>query len=451
MSYFKNIKQDVTADTNNSYSGEVAALGSIVGTSTSTLGIAGIQVSLKNSTNCNVYIEQSPDGINWDISDRYNYYYSINNFGLTVQAINSYVRVRVDNLQNSIGSPFRLQTALCPIVEAVPRSLDDNGNFKVAIQSIGDEYGFEVENTPTNEMRVVEPTRLVGAAFIGNTIDPNFWTTTTTSGGTITQGNGQNILRTNVLSGATTTLQSIRKGRYVGANANIFRSILRIPDDGTTGNLRRWGAYDGIDGAFYQLSGTTFGLGLIKGGSETIINTGSFNGKLGGIYSPGSKVMTYEIYWTNSKVWYSLGGDLVHTYSADYDTWCNTLTLPVRLENKNTSTASGNVSLNVRAATISRLGKAQTTSTYYHSTASGNYVLKYGAGNLHTININGAGAVGNQLTIYDNVAASGQTIAIYDISKATGPQSYNFDQGINFNNGLTIGQIGTFDATILYE
>jgi hypothetical protein len=63
MSYFKHIKQDVVADPNNSSVVNLAAAATFTGTSTSTLGVVGLQVSLKTDQNCTVYVDQSPDGI----------------------------------------------------------------------------------------------------------------------------------------------------------------------------------------------------------------------------------------------------------------------------------------------------------------------------------------------------------------------------------------------------
>lgn len=197
--------QNVVADANNSSTTNLTAsptAGYIyAGVATTTLGIVGIQVSLKTDQNCLVYIDQSPGigtgvgtvttngtttlagastkftrdfkvgdqiwvsgetvrtitaiasdisltvgvafatsagGLSftqyfWDISDVYNYYSATNNFGVTVQAVNSYVRVRVINQTASPTTYFRLQTALCPIVEAVPRSLSSEGNLKTAM------------------------------------------------------------------------------------------------------------------------------------------------------------------------------------------------------------------------------------------------------------------------------------------------------------------------------
>ena len=163
-----------------------------VGSATSTLGVNAIQVSLKTDKNCLIYIDQSPDGNNWDLTDTFNYYKSINNFGLTVQAINSYFRTRVVN-QDTTGSTsyFRLQSVLCPIVEALPRSLDSEGNLKVAIKSSRDDYGFVQENTPIGETRVVEPYRLVGAQFSDTILDSNFWTSNIGTGGSAIVGSAR--------------------------------------------------------------------------------------------------------------------------------------------------------------------------------------------------------------------------------------------------------------------
>jgi hypothetical protein len=122
MSYFKNIQQNVIADTLNSSTANLSASQTFTGTSASTLGVAGIQVSLKTDQNCYVYVDQSPDGFNWDIVDTYTYYTRMGGNGWTIQAVNSYVRVRVTNTGTSATTYFRLQAALCPIVEAVPSS-----------------------------------------------------------------------------------------------------------------------------------------------------------------------------------------------------------------------------------------------------------------------------------------------------------------------------------------
>src|SRR5512136_1957883 len=138
------IVQSVVADANNSSTTNLDVGNSYIftGTASSTLGVAGIQVSLYADKNCIVKVQQSPDATpHWDLIDTY-YYTASSNFGVTVQAIYSYARVVVTTA-NETTTTFRLQTALCPIVESVPRSLDGNGNLKVANPI--DSYGFDTE------------------------------------------------------------------------------------------------------------------------------------------------------------------------------------------------------------------------------------------------------------------------------------------------------------------
>lgn len=79
-----NIRQDVIVNPGNSSSTNLAVGASFIGVAADTLGVNAIQVSLKTDQNCIVWVDQSPDGTNWDLSDSYNYYASIGNFGITV-------------------------------------------------------------------------------------------------------------------------------------------------------------------------------------------------------------------------------------------------------------------------------------------------------------------------------------------------------------------------------
>jgi hypothetical protein len=451
MSFFNSIKQDVVADSNNSHSSNLAASETFSGSSTSTLGVAGIQVSLYTTQNCSVWVEQSPDNLNWDISDLYYYYSGLNNFGVTVQAINSYVRVRVKNTGVVATNTFRLQTALCPIVEALPRSLTTSGNLKVAIEEMTDHYGFEVENTPTDEMRVATPYRLVGSSFSGSVLDSVYWTESSgsTSGSVVPLGS-QVTLTTGSFTGGSSVVQSFRVARYVGGASNRFRTVIRLPDIGAAGNTRRWGAFSSTDGAFFQLSGNTFSVVTRKGSSDTAVSSGSFNGNYGLSYTLDTNVKTWEIYWTNSKVFFTAGGDLLHVVTASSDTWSNAMDLPVRLEN---SSGSASVLMNVRVATIYRLGSPLTQPTsYYHAagqTAGTNLKLK--AGNLHAISISSvtSGAI---LSLVDSVSTTTPVIFTTGaMPNNTNPFYIDF-KGLPFFTGLRlIVSAQNCSATIIYE
>jgi len=192
MSYFRSINQQVQVSLGNTDSSNLAAYlgGDATGADTftgipeSTLGVNAIQVSLACDQNCKVYVQQSNDSTNWDQDDSYNYYAGIGNFGNTTQAIGAYFRIKVRNMADSTTSYMRLGTVLCPVVEAIPRSLSAEGNLKVGVYEIEDEYENKVAITPASALKTTTATRLVGASFATTTIDNSFWASDTTNSGT---------------------------------------------------------------------------------------------------------------------------------------------------------------------------------------------------------------------------------------------------------------------------
>jgi hypothetical protein len=101
-----------------------------VGTGVLVTGISGIRVSLKTDQPCTVQVQQSPDNSNWDVIDTYSTLPNVG-AGWTVQAISSYFRVVVLNTGTAATTYFRLKTTLCPVVEALPRSLSADGRLRV--------------------------------------------------------------------------------------------------------------------------------------------------------------------------------------------------------------------------------------------------------------------------------------------------------------------------------
>lgn len=464
MSYFKNvnISQNVEVDANNSHTSNVNAGVTWSGSATSTLGVSGIQVMLKTDQNCTVYVDQAGDSTpNWDIVDTYYYYASIGNFGITIQAVGAYVRVRVKNTGSSNTTYFRLSTVLCPVIEAVPRSLDENGHLATAVHSIKDGYGYSVENTPMGEMRTIEPVRLVGSTFEGTTIDPAFWTTAASgTSAAITQANTELTLTSGTAAAATVTAFSVRRGRAVGGVSMRYRAVIQLGDTGTAHNKRRWGIGWGstempavTDGAYFQIDGTTFGIRIKKTNSETVayaIDSGSFNGVLGATWTPTTDATTYEIYWTSTRIWFVVGDDILHTITASSASWADTRSFHVFMDSLNDGTGlAASVTMKVRVATIYRMGKIETNAQYLH--ISGNaatWNVKYSAGALHKFIFNNT--TGTSVTLYD--AAAGTTNAIGIITTASASLG-SWDYGkMPFYNGLTIVTVGNgLDATVVFE
>ena len=91
------IEQNVIADDNNSSTTNLTSANSytFTGTATTTLGVVGLQWSLKTDQNATVYIEESDTGANWDISYSFDYIATKGGRGETVQATKAYWRIRV--------------------------------------------------------------------------------------------------------------------------------------------------------------------------------------------------------------------------------------------------------------------------------------------------------------------------------------------------------------------
>lgn len=425
------------------------------GTGISTLGVNGIQVSLFADQNCTILVEQSPDNVNWDLQDSFNYYAS-ENFGTTVQAISSYTRVIVTTASLTT-TVFRLQTVLCPIVDPLPRALDPEGHLITVCHGYQDKYDFLAVNTPTGETRAVTPMRLVGSNFEGTTVDANFWIATTANAATVAQANAQIVLSSGVNAADSAQLHSLRRARYVGGSSMVWRAVSQLGDTGIANNTRRWGVAWGAtmptitDGAWFQLSGTTFSIVTFKGSAPTTVSSGAFNGVQGLTYSPGTSIRTYEIIWTNSKVYFVVDGVLLHTISATAATWANTVNHHIYLSNINSGNTT-NVTLTCRVASIRRLGALGTQPTsYYQAGTVAAQILKYGPGNVHELLVSGV-TNNSVITLYDNTAASGTILfSTGSMGATTTPFALDF-KGAPFFTGLTLViATANSNATVIYE
>lgn len=451
------VDQHVEESTGNSSTANLNAGNAytFTGTAISTLGVNSIQVMLFTDQNAMVFVDQSADQINWDLVDEFQYFASTS-FGTTVQAIASYARVRVVTASLTT-TVFRLNTVLCPIADPLPRALDENGHLKTHVLGIADHYGFDAENTPVGELRTVIPTRLVGIMFDGTTIDPNFWTSTTANAATITQAGGVLTLASGVNAAGSAQFNSNRRARYVTGATNSCRCVVQLGDTGAANNTRRWGIGFGAamptlsDGAWFQLSGTTFGIATMKAGVITVVNSGSFNMQFGKTFSPGTTAHVYEMYWNNGWIYFVIDGDILHKVTANTTTWADTMAHYIYISNINTGNTT-NVTLSVRVISIRRLGPllTQPISRYQSGTVAA-LVLKYGPGNLHTVIISG---VNNNavITLYDNTAAAGTVIfSTGAMGALTTPFALDF-QGAPWYTGLTLAITGAnANATVVYE
>jgi hypothetical protein len=466
MSFFSKLQQNVqvsagntalTGVTLNAYTGNPpGGADTFVGTSQDTLGVAGIQVNLICDNNCKVFVYQSMDGSNWDIVDTYNYYSAKQGMSWTTQATAAYTKLSVQNLELDSTTVFRVQMALCPIVEAIPRAISSEGNLKVGVYEIEGDFDTKVEVTPMNAMKVAQATRLVGAGFSG-AFDPNFWVKTTTSGtATITVAGRVCTLATNPTgsgSGNSAILNSFRTARYSSGQPNYYRAVIRVP--ASTGAVtKRWGAFNSQDGYYFHHDGTTLSVGSRKGGTDAaLVSSGSFNGNLGSSLVLSANVHTCEIHWTNRSVWFFHEGVLLHKLTATTAPLTNTLNLQVGAEVTNGANTNNNT-LEVWVSTILRSGVLLNQPQSVRINTTTTTVCKYGPGNLHEIIVGTMSDLGGTITIYDNTAGNGTILwnGILRTPENSNPATSLDFKGLPFNIGLTIvTATNATDFTVVYE
>lgn len=285
------------------------------------------------------------------------------------------------------------------------------------------------EITPIRELKTVNSVRLVGTIFEGTTLDTNFWTATETNGGTVVLSNGAAELETNTTANGAAILQSVRGARFIPSNANQFRGVIQLETGATANNKRRWGAFDGNNGFFFELDNDTLYAVSRVATADTRVETG---------YSITTNYTRYVITYTNLSAAFYINDDLKVTISVTTAPKTGSMTLPVRLENVNSGDSTTDVAMNCLIATICRLGEAHSlpTSYYFAAGTTAGAVLKRGAGSVHRVLIS---SVSNNsvVTLYDNVAATG-TVLWTSGAMAANTTPFDVEMEIPFYTGLDL-------------
>jgi hypothetical protein len=398
----------------------------------------------------------------WDLKDSYNYYAN-SNFGITVQAISSYVRVRVYNTSTLGTTYFRLQTALCPIVEALPRSLCESGFLKTGVHEIVSDMG-RARVSPMGALKTSDSVRLVGQSIQGDVVDTNYWASSVIVGnGAVSQTLGAMTLTTGAtIADGSITVNSVRIARYIGGLPNYYRGNVRLPavTTGTAGfvNTRQWGAFDINDGFYFQATQTnpesvpTLAIVSRKVTADTPVT--SFNGNLGTTHLLDTNIHSYEIWWSNKFTYFYIDDVLLHTLTSATATSTATLSLKVGLTCVNSGSNTAANTLVARSSMILRLGASNTRPQwkYQHGVLSAaNGILKRGPGTLQKVVFN-TWVVGTAVSLYDALDATNPIALIVLGGDGKALQPFTIPYDLDFYVGLTVVVAnGATDVTIMYE
>ncbi len=299
-----------------------------------------------------------------------------------------------------------------------------------------DHYTTKNYLAPNGEVTSVPLYKMVGDAFATSTIDTTIWTASLGTGGAGAIANAQLSLSTGTTANNSVSLQSNHLGRFSGLAPNKIRIVVQLPDTGTANNTRNWGVFSTTDGAFFQLSGTTFCIVTRKTSTDTKVCNGSFNGQYGTTFTVGTNSHFYEIIYQPRQVIFLADQQIIHIVNAAATTWADTLTLPIRYENTNSGGSTTNVVLRSRLATIARFGIPQVQMDgFFQQGLTAGVQVKLGPGNVHYLNMSG---VSNNavVTLYDGTSTAGTVIfSSGTMGALTQPLSIPLG-GESFNNGL---------------
>jgi len=325
-------------------------------------------------------------------------------------------------------------------------SLEDGSQIIIADSIIPN---MKASVAPDGTLQTASYSRLVGAAFDGDSLDTNFWTSGGTSGGTITVG-GEVDLKTNTTANGSANITSTQKGRFIVGFPMEFKTVCEFHTTGDTNNLRRLGIYDDNDGFYFVLSGATFGVGsrTSNGGTtDSIVYSGNFNGDVSD-YTINTSRYGMSITYTNKSVYYMVNGVLIHTLTLTHDNHPKTFTLPIRAENINVNGNTTNNELHISGMVLNRIGNLNTTrQSIFQSGTIAERVCKKTAGTLHVLVV--SSVVNNAaITLYDNSSASG-TVIWESGAMGSQTQPYTIDfGGLPFNDGLTL-KIASANCNVL--
>lgn len=314
---------------------------------------------------------------------------------------------------------------------------------------ITDRFNVRTRNTMNGELRTMEGFRTAGRVLSGSVVDPNFFSSTATNGGSATQSNGVLTLATNTTANGAIQVNAESISRYVGAAQMEATARIAMGDTGTANNVRRWGMMDlaAQNGVYFKLSGSTMYVCTLSGGVETAIASASWNQST--VVPTLTNYNLWQIQYMVSSVNFIINGTLVHQISGapSSASWAQTLNLYLWTDNTNSGGSTTNVNMLLKSAHNYRFGKHDTQNVYFHGTTAATTVLKYGPGTLHRMTLNNPG--GTLITLYDNTAGSGTVIAVINTPSTANPVTLTYE--IEFNIGLTVVSTGTWDFTIIYQ
>jgi len=169
---------------------------------------------------------------------------------------------------------------------------DINGNLLTKLTSTdGTNTPYSVPLTAFNDLRTTSLTPMAGWTFNYN-INADYITTTTTNGGTATQGNSMAILSTTTASTGSAKIATRKVLRYSPGLGALAR-FTAVFTTGAASSQQIIGLGDDTDGFYFGYNGTDFSILRIQNGTSNWTSQTNWNGdKMNGSGSSGMTLDT---------------------------------------------------------------------------------------------------------------------------------------------------------------
>jgi hypothetical protein len=138
---------------NSTSTANLAAGASFTGAADLTIAFTTFAIAVKTDQPLSIQVQQSPDNVNWDIVDTYTVAANTGD-ARSFQILELYIRAVVTNTGASTTTFFRLQSALVPIADVVPRALTQAGNFKTTEVTNMETYAAQLGQIYTTSFEV---------------------------------------------------------------------------------------------------------------------------------------------------------------------------------------------------------------------------------------------------------------------------------------------------------
>lgn len=309
--------------------------------------------------------------------------------------------------------------------------------------------GREVQLATNRELRTTESVRICGGGFEGTTIDTNIWTVSAANGASNSISGIEAIIASGTTNGALAVFRTKSIARIRSGYQNVLGMAMRF-STGVTGNKRKVGMLDENrqNGFFFYLYDSTFGVGCIKGGVETLVPSGNFNGNIGSSYTLDTNYHTFEIFYGLTSIEFYIDGKLLQRIRGTSAPLVDSMLLYITVENSNTTSTSGSASVYSAMMVVQALTAFNTQPLTANIESNGTYTLKLSGGTLRCIiNMDNVGTC----YVYDNTSAANPKLAPQiDCTRVLGAIQFGRD-GINFNKGLTVVTAGGAKLLVIYE